>query len=171
MTGDERAAMLGEEFPGWVIEHLPEADLPWEGKRHPFKLPPGGGFAWIRADSPERLRDLVGGALQIERQLTADNTEPAYRVTAAAPNLPDGHLHALAQTLGRYDGITTELRDRVLHVTCRAKGGTRTDRITCAPRPDDGGRLWFFDSRRKAVSPAGHPDAALDVARHLRDAS
>ena len=34
---------------------------------------------------------------------------------------------------------------------------------------NDGGRLWFFDSWRRPVAQAGHPDAPLAVVQRLRE--
>lgn len=79
------------------------------------------------------------------------------------------HLFALSQTLSSYDALTCDLRDNVLHVA--HLGGGRTEQVTCAPRPDAGGELWLWDSRRQPIAPAGSPDAPLEVVRRLRDAS
>lgn len=63
-----RLGGLRADFPCWAFRLSPETDLPWEAQRHPYQLPPGGGIAWIRAASAERLRELIGGGQQIETQ-------------------------------------------------------------------------------------------------------
>lgn len=86
-----------------------------------------------------------------------------------APTLQqvDAALYALAQQLRQYDGLAADLRDNVLHVTRWTGGAELREQITCAPRPDDGDRLWLWDHARRPVAQAGHPDAALAVARLL----
>jgi hypothetical protein len=76
------------------------------------------------------------------------------------------HLYALGQQVGAYDALTTDLRDNVLHVAYL--GGGRVEQVTCVPRGDDGGRLWFWDAQRRPIAPAGSPDAPLEIARRLR---
>lgn len=77
-------------------------------------------------------------------------------------------LYALDHAVARYDGVTSDLRDNVLHVALTSGG--RVEQVRCAPYPADGGRLWFWDSRRVQIAPAGHPDAAAEVVRRLREA-
>ncbi|TDC96566.1 hypothetical protein [Actinomadura sp. 7K507] len=68
-----RGAELRAEYPDWVIQHMPEANLPWEARRLPFRLPPLGGYGWLHADTAHRLRELIGGALQAEAQHAAED--------------------------------------------------------------------------------------------------
>lgn len=77
------------------------------------------------------------------------------------------HLYALGQTVGAYEGVTTSLKDSTLYVALITGG--RAERVTCAPRPDDGNRLYFWDSLREPVAPVGSPDAPLEVVRRLRE--
>lgn len=79
------------------------------------------------------------------------------------------HLFALAQTIAAYDGVTTNLHDNILHVALVTGG--RTEQVRCAPRLDDGGRLWLWDSRRQPIALAGEPDAPLRVTRLVREGS
>lgn len=67
-------ARLRADYPDWAITHLPSADHPFEARRRPSRWPTGGGFSWITAPSPERLGDLIGGALQVEAQAAAEGT-------------------------------------------------------------------------------------------------
>lgn len=85
----------------------------------------------------------------------------------ASPIIAFEHLYALASTVSRYDSITVSLRDNVLHV--RQITGGRVEEVTCSPRPDDGGRLWFWTSDRLPLGePALLTDAALAIVRRLR---
>jgi hypothetical protein len=44
----------------------------------------------------------------------------------------------------------------------------RTEIITCAPRSDDGGRLWFFDFHGEPLDEATHViDAAMQIGGRL----
>ncbi|GGP98290.1 hypothetical protein BKA00_005828 [Actinomadura coerulea] len=76
------------------------------------------------------------------------------------------HLYVLGQQVRAYDSVAADLRDGVLHVALLTGG--RVEQVRCAPRPDDGGRLWLWDSHRRPLAEAGHPDAALAVVRRLR---
>ena len=40
----------------------------------------------------------------------------------------------------------------------------RTDEVSCRPRPDDGGRLWFFDGDGNPIAEADH---LTDTVVHL----
>lgn len=78
------------------------------------------------------------------------------------------HLYALVQGISPFDGIAANLRDNTAEVFELGDGGRR-ETFTCAPRINDGGRLWFFDSWRRPVAQAGHPDAPLAVVQRLRE--
>lgn len=64
----QEAKQLRADFPDWAFHHHRHrvVDLDWEAKRHPYKFPPGGGVAWLRADSAERLRELLTEVERIE---------------------------------------------------------------------------------------------------------
>lgn len=57
---------LRADHPDWVIAHLPEADWPYEARRAPFRLPPGGGIGWLGGPTLDRLRELLAGVHQVE---------------------------------------------------------------------------------------------------------
>lgn len=69
----EALNQLRADYPDWVIQHMPPANLPWEARRKPFRMPPRGGFTWLNAATPDHLRELIGGALQIEAQAAAED--------------------------------------------------------------------------------------------------
>lgn len=75
-------------------------------------------------------------------------------------------MYALAQAISVYDGIAANLREDHVEVFRLTPGGTRMT-ITCKPRADDGGRLWFWNSRREPIGPAGHPDTPMQIVREL----
>ncbi|WP_131735724.1 hypothetical protein [Actinomadura roseirufa] len=88
---------------------------------------------------------------------------------------PDAHvrLGALTSRLHAY-GLHTVLQRRRLTVVnpnrpgCCAASPRPADTITCRPRPDDGGRLWFFTSWGTPITEACHIiDAALTIASTL----
>lgn len=138
-TEDEQVAALTAAHPDWFIHYLPEAQLPWEARRLPFRLPESGGYMWLNAPNPERLADLIGGALQLEAQLA---TEDAARA----------RLEALKMRAAGA-GLRAELEHDVLTLTAPATddGPGRSEKVTCLPRLEDGGALWFFDSRGKQI--------------------
>ncbi|WUI00187.1 hypothetical protein OHR68_43095 [Spirillospora sp. NBC_00431] len=61
----ERAQLL-VEFPEWVPRYEGWLELPWEAHRRPFRGPVSGCFAWIRAESAERLREMLTATQVIE---------------------------------------------------------------------------------------------------------
>ncbi|GAA4239236.1 hypothetical protein GCM10022254_58500 [Actinomadura meridiana] len=79
----QQLARLHEDFPGWAFGYARYSKAPWEAQRYPFRLPPGGGVSWIETTTPERLRELVGGVLQLEAQLDA---EDGARTADAVPS-------------------------------------------------------------------------------------
>lgn len=64
----EQQRRLEADFPAWRFHHhRPDSlDADWEARRLESQYPVGGGFAWIRADSAERLRELLVAAQEIE---------------------------------------------------------------------------------------------------------
>ncbi|WP_131741642.1 hypothetical protein [Actinomadura roseirufa] len=71
-------------------------------------------------------------------------------------------------------GLKTVLQRRSLIVInpnlpgCCEGAPQPADTITCKPRPDDGGRLWYFTSWQEPIAEADHVvDAALSVATTL----
>lgn len=79
-------------------------------------------------------------------------------------------LYALAQAMRPYDGMAATLRDNRLEVVRVQPDGRRRETITCVPRPDDGGKLWFWDSQRRPVAEADKiADAALRITAHLNE--
>jgi hypothetical protein len=90
-------------------------------------------------------------------------------MTATHHMTADAQLYCLAQTLRSYDGITTEMRDNKLHVAWQQGDRSRSDTITCSPRPSDFDHLWFWDSQRRPIREADMvPDAAMHIAGTLR---
>ncbi|GLZ11334.1 hypothetical protein Acsp04_15690 [Actinomadura sp. NBRC 104425] len=76
-------------------------------------------------------------------------------------------LSALGTSLGA-DGLTVARTADGLQVTNEDVPGA-TDTITCRPRPEDGGRLWFWTGRGEPLAEADHlRDAILYVRVHLR---
>lgn len=92
-------------------------------------------------------------------------------MTTAQPHA-SAHLHQLQQRL-HGQGFEARILDGDLIVIAppREDGAPRlADVITCLPRPDDDGRLWFFASGRP-VDEAGHiTDAALQIGGRLAGA-
>ncbi|WP_131738395.1 hypothetical protein [Actinomadura roseirufa] len=85
-----------------------------------------------------------------------------------------GRLGALMSRLHAY-GLETDLRRGELVVInpkvpgCCVDLPRAADTITCRPREDDGGRLWFHTSWGEPIAQANHIiDAALTVATTLR---
>jgi hypothetical protein len=75
----------------------------------------------------------------------------------------DAQLHALARALNLYEGFGCSFRDNALHVIrFGAEPGNET--VTCAPRPSDQDRLWFWASDR---TPIGEADKIQDSALAL----
>ncbi|SFO91115.1 hypothetical protein [Actinomadura madurae] len=70
----QQTADLRAEFPVRRFHHhTPDAiDLDWEAKRPPYRFPPAGGYAWIRAESAPVLRQFLGGAAQAKARLAAE---------------------------------------------------------------------------------------------------
>ncbi|TDB86263.1 hypothetical protein E1264_18380 [Actinomadura sp. KC216] len=66
-------------------------------------------------------------------------------------------LRALEYRLRVYDGVSAELRDVEIRVA--GPGGRET--VTCAPRPSDNDRLWFWDSKNEPIAEA---DRIIDTA-------
>lgn len=64
----EQQRRLEADFPDWWFHHhRPDTlDADWEARRREDRYPVGGGVAWIRADSAERLRELLVAAQGIE---------------------------------------------------------------------------------------------------------
>jgi len=76
-------------------------------------------------------------------------------------------LFALGASLGA-DGLKITYTAGRFHVTDEDRPGAG-DTITCRPRPDDGGRLWFFTGAGEPLAEAAHlPDAILHLRAHLR---
>ncbi|MFG2021093.1 hypothetical protein [Actinomadura geliboluensis] len=79
----------------------------------------------------------------------------------------DAQLHALLRALNLFDGFTCSIVDRELRVT-RYGATPRTETVTCAPRPSDGDRLWFWTSARRPLGEADRiQDSALALAAHM----
>ncbi|XVQ10402.1 hypothetical protein ACQP1W_49170 [Spirillospora sp. CA-255316] len=80
-------------------------------------------------------------------------------------------LARLAAFLGG-QGLKTEVTERGLKVVnpeitgcCSANAA---DMVTCRPRPEDFGRLWFWTSWGEPIAEAGHiVDAALIIRGNL----
>ncbi|WP_131738365.1 hypothetical protein [Actinomadura roseirufa] len=92
------------------------------------------------------------------------------------PEHPDAYarLGALMSRLHAY-GLETVLQRRKLIVVNPEASGCcddvprLADTVTCRPRRDDGGRLWFWTSWGEPIAEANHiVDAALTVATTLR---
>ncbi|MFC5749530.1 hypothetical protein [Actinomadura rugatobispora] len=69
-------------------------------------------------------------------------------------------------------GLKTELTDKGLKVVNPKIAGCcsahAADTITCRPRTDDGGRLWFFTSWGEPIAEPHHiADAALFIRANL----
>ena len=69
-------------------------------------------------------------------------------------------------------GLRAESVSRGLRVTDPQAAGCRTphaaDTITCRPRPEDGGRRWFWTSWGEPIAEAHRiADAALIIRGHL----
>ncbi|MFA1545393.1 hypothetical protein [Actinomadura chokoriensis] len=142
---------LRADHPDWVIQHMPAANLPWEARRKPFRMPPTGGYGWIHADTADRLAELIGGALQVEAQLAVE--------TAARARLDALRVRLLAV------GFGAELAAGELTVIAPVSDGPRlSDVVTCRPRLEDDGRLWFFDHRGEPIAEA---DNVTDAVVHL----
>ncbi|MGP4026105.1 hypothetical protein [Actinomadura sp. 3N407] len=59
--------LLRADYDGWHFQYSAEVvSLPWEAMRGPMRFPPGGGVAWMRAVSMERLRTLLDALAEIE---------------------------------------------------------------------------------------------------------
>jgi hypothetical protein len=75
-------------------------------------------------------------------------------------------LAALGAHLGAH-GFAVELTDRGLKVSnpevagCCPEVAHASDTITCRPRPEDGGRLWFFSSWGQPLAEADRITDAL----------
>ncbi|NEA22609.1 hypothetical protein [Actinomadura bangladeshensis] len=149
-------ARLEAEYPGWVIQYFVEAELPWEARRMPFQLPASGGFTWMNAPTPERLGELIGGALQVEAQILAEE--------AALSRLRALRERFLAA------GFTAELDAGELTVIAPVGDGPRlSDAVTCRPHLDDDGHLWFFNWRGKPIVEADNvTDAVVAIGGELR---
>ncbi|TDB80844.1 hypothetical protein E1264_33570 [Actinomadura sp. KC216] len=79
---DARLARLLKDFPEWACRYELYVNLlPWEAHRRPYRGPVNGGFAWIRAESEERLRELLAAAQEIEagRGVEAAGDAPLHR--------------------------------------------------------------------------------------------
>ncbi|TDB79838.1 hypothetical protein E1264_34920 [Actinomadura sp. KC216] len=69
---DARLARLLKDFPEWSFRYELYVNLtPWEAARRPFRGPVRGCFAWIRAESEERLREMLAAAEEIEARRDA----------------------------------------------------------------------------------------------------
>ncbi|MFI0484904.1 hypothetical protein [Actinomadura sp. 9N215] len=69
MTPPDTSALLARlraDFPEWVCRYEPLFELRWEAHRRPYRYSPSGCFAWIRAESAERLREMLTAAGEIE---------------------------------------------------------------------------------------------------------
>ncbi|WP_141578715.1 hypothetical protein [Actinomadura sp. WMMA1423] len=142
--GEELAA-LRADFPDWAFQHLPSTDLPWEAQRNPYRFPPSGGYAWLRAAEVDRLRGLLA---------TARESETAH-----------ARLGVLQECL-KARKLETELTIAGLRVT--APGSDLTEDIVCRTRPSDAGRLWFWTSEGTPIAEADHlTDAALLITAKL----
>ncbi|MFE9099822.1 hypothetical protein [Actinomadura geliboluensis] len=165
MTGkdDEAEAtpvqQLAADYPGWFIQYFEYANLPWEARRMPFQVPAIGGITWLSAPSPERLRDLLDGAEQVEAQLAVEE--------AARARL--GALQARLLACG----FEADLDGGELTVTAPVGDGPRLcEVVTCRPRLDADGELWFFDGGGKPVEVASHVvDAVVVLGASLRRVS
>ena len=77
----------------------------------------------------------------------------------------DSRLYALGARLNGINGVDAILRDSKLTVT----RGDLTQQITCAPRPSDRDRLWFWDAAHNPLAEAEHViDAAVAVNGRLQ---
>ncbi|WP_141576100.1 hypothetical protein [Actinomadura sp. WMMA1423] len=154
MSSDQEKQQLADlttAHPGWSIQHLPEANLPWEARRLPFQLPASGGYMWLNAPTAARLADLIDGALQFEAQLATED--------AANARLEALRLRAVAA------GFRAELEQGVLTVTAPpADDGPRgSEMVTCRSRLEDNGRLWFFDGDGAPIEQADHVTDAVVI--------
>ncbi|MFE9102977.1 hypothetical protein [Actinomadura geliboluensis] len=82
-------------------------------------------------------------------------------------------LGALMQRLDVYR-LDVQIKPQGLRVTnpftdgCCEDNPEPSDTITCGPRPDDGGRLWFFHSWGEPISEADKViDASVVIASKL----
>ncbi|TDD34969.1 hypothetical protein E1287_15210 [Actinomadura sp. KC06] len=77
----EKLTQLRADYNGWAFAYFPELKaMAWDARRGLLSIPRGGGVAWLRAATAERLRELIDGVHQIEAQLDA---EDAARAAAA----------------------------------------------------------------------------------------
>ena len=87
---------------------------------------------------------------------------------------PHAHLATLANLLSDHQ-LTTELSRVALVVRnpeapacCDSAGRVRADSITCRPRAEKGGVLWFYTSWQEPIAPVGRlKDAADRIVRYL----
>lgn len=89
--------------------------------------------------------------------------------------IPDDRLAALGAHLSARR-LDVELTARGLRVRnpgapgCCPDAATPSDVITCRPRPEDGGRRWFFTSWNEPIAEAARvTDAAVFIAGYLHD--
>ena len=79
-------------------------------------------------------------------------------------------LRALEQRLKSYDDLEPSFADHGLIVRAVAPNGCcqdsprLADTIVCRPRPDDGGRSWFFTSWGKPITES---DRLVDAAVYI----
>ncbi|MCP9947301.1 hypothetical protein [Actinomadura madurae] len=153
MTAElEQLVELRADFPAWTIQHTAGATWPWEAMRHPGRMPTRGGFGWLHADTPGRLRELLAAAMQIEAQAATEDAAharlEALRVRAAAAGL----------RAERAPGVLT------VALPSDVDGPGRSEKVTCRPWPADGGKLWFFDGLGRPIVEA---DNVTDAVVHL----
>jgi hypothetical protein len=80
-------------------------------------------------------------------------------------------LYELNLRLESHAHVEVALKDNRLLV--KHKITRRQETITCAPRPSDGDRLWFWTSERKPITEAETdrvPDAAMAITGTLMKA-
>ncbi|MGI5418639.1 hypothetical protein [Actinomadura luteofluorescens] len=76
-------------------------------------------------------------------------------------------LYELNMRLESYAHVEVVMKDNRLLV--KHKITSRQETITCAPRPSDGDRLWFWTSERKPITEA-EPDRVVDAAMAIAGA-
>ncbi|MFI0480497.1 hypothetical protein [Actinomadura sp. 9N215] len=77
-TPTDTAAQLAKlrvDFPEWACRYEELFDLAWEAHRRPYRHPTSGCFTWIRAESAERLREMLAGAGEVEAKAAKVSTD------------------------------------------------------------------------------------------------